>query len=112
MAKVDFDSIVGGTKKKTPEDREKEPVNKEKNGNAINSNEKPQQLKSSAQNKNDNTTEKLENEFMGFHSLPKEEREKRSEEFDFKQITEQIKEKVSTNSVSKGFDEKVVEKAA
>jgi len=53
---------------------------------------------------------KLEREMRSFQKRPKETRKKESEEFDFKQVTNQIKKKVKPEP-AKGFDPAAVEKA-
>ncbi len=111
MAEVDFSGIVGGKRKKAGESPGE--------GNPRNSNrgEEPVELpqknmeqgtKNSGEKEGlEERIKKLEQELKEFHRQPKEEREKQGENFEFREITEQIKEKVR-QSQGNGFNEQAI----
>ena len=129
MSDVDFSGVIGGSKKpkkdkkveKTP--KMPEPDTKPLVKKAVEQapQPKPQPVPepqvAQANQAGDKTAletriEALEAELKAFHAQPQEVREKQGENFEFKQITNQIKEKVKSARAGAGFNESVVAQAA
>lgn len=107
MSDVDFSGVVGGSKKPKKEKKE------EKEPKIPVSKPQPAPVKQVGDKAALETrVEALEAELQKFHSQPKEVREKQGENFEFKQITNQIKEKVKSAQAGAGFDESAVAQAA
>lgn len=128
MSDVDFSGVVGGAKKpKKKKIEEKAPKMPEPDTKPLIKNTSPEpkpQAQSvpkpeaaSATPANDkgaleNRIAALETELKTFHAQPQEVREKQGENFEFKQITNQIKQKLKSAQAGSGFNESMVAQAA
>ena len=122
MSDVDFSGVIGGSKKpkkkkkeeKTPKmpETDTKPLIKKASEPEAESAPKPEPKKPSGDKTAlESRIEALEAELQKFHSQPQKAREKQGENFEFKQITNQIKEKIKETGVGGGFSESAVEAA-
>ncbi|HZX19523.1 MAG TPA: hypothetical protein VFF13_00740, partial [archaeon] len=114
MANVDFSGVLGG--KKTPKDtekkQEKQDLSDRKDLSEEDTEPVPRQEKSLSNAELESKIRKLEEELRKFSEKPKEEREEQSENFEFKKITEQIKQKVKEGAgTGSGFNESAIAQA-
>lgn len=109
MSDVDFSGVVGGSKKpKKGKKVKKTPKMPEPRPQPSPEPQVPQANQAGDKAALETRIEALEAELQKFHSQPKEIREKQGENFEFKQITNQIKEKVKSAQSGAGFNESAV----